>query len=347
MNNEFLRLNNDELKIDKTVNFYSAKHHKVKKVQSDSSRSAISLLIDEVYSAGDTAEFITKDVVVKPKLLDPVIFSFVFLLVIMAFSFVCSAVKDLMLILCLSVMLALFVPVSLLYFFSRLDVRGKLKFSNLIYYLLLGGVFYIAVEFIFNNTINQAGYNYFSTVSLRCLVELLGVFLISSLVVRNKFNRARTTSILITCAVSAGLAITKALYSNFSSMLVDVDVETNLGFFDYGMRIGAILNQEGFIGLSLENLLSTASMSSFLQPLIFMCVAIIFIDVLETEDWSITKRTISSIFTFLFCVTTYILMSIYTPFNVLSLLYRVLSMAFVLYLFARTLNSCIKSEKYE
>lgn len=347
MNNEYLRLNNNELKSDKSVSIYSAKHYKVKKAKSNSSKSVISLLIDEVYSAGETAELITKDIVQKPKILDGVIFSFVFLLVIMAVSFVCTAVKDLMLTLVLSVLFALFVPISLLYFFSCLDVRGKLKFSNLAYYIMLGGVFLISVEFVFNNTINKVVHNYFSIVVLKCLIELLGVILISFLLIRNKFNIARTTSILIACAVSSGFALTKALYSNFSSLLVDVDVETNLGFFDYGMRIGAILNQDGFIGLSIENLLSTAPTSSFLQPLIFILVSIIFIDVLETEDWSTTKRTFSSIFAFIFCATTYIFMSIYTSFNFLTLLYRVLSMAFVLYMFTRTLNSCIKFESYE
>ncbi len=347
MNNDYLRLNNDDLKSDNTVNIYSAKHSKSKTKEVSSSKSAISLLIDEIYSAGETAEFINNDAIEKPKVLGAIVFSFVFLLVIMAISFICSVVKDLMLVLCLCILFAFFVPVSILYFFYRLDVRGKLKFSSIAYYMLLGGAFLIGVEFIFNTNINQLVRGYFPNVVLRCLVELGGVLLISILIVRAKFNRARSTAILITCAVSAGFAITKGLYSNFLSMFVEVDVETNLGFFDYGMRLGAILNHDGFIGLSLENLLNEAPMTSFLQPMIFMFVAIIFIDVLETQDWSMTKRAISSIFAFIFCATTYILMSIQTSFNVLSLLYKTLSVIFVLYLFAKTVNSCIKSEKYE
>lgn len=347
MNNDYLRLNNSELKSDKSVNIYSAKHSKVKNVESNLSKSALSIIIDEVYSSGDSVEFINENTVEKPKILDSIIFSFVFLLVIIAITFVCTVTKDLILILCLSVLLAMFVPVSLLYFFYRLDVRGKLKFSSLIYYMLLGGVFLICIDFVFKTSMNQAFNDYLSNVSVRCLVELIGIFLISFFIVRGKFNRARTSAILITCAVSAGFALTKSLYGNFMSLFVDADVETNLGFFDYGMRLGAIINHEGFIGLSFDNLLSTASSLSFLQPMIFMFVAIIFIDVLETEDWSITKRAISSIFAFIFCATAYILTSVYTSFSVLSLLYKSLSIIFVLYLFVKTINDCIKSEKYK
>ncbi|MBE5744433.1 MAG: hypothetical protein E7358_07000 [Clostridiales bacterium] len=347
MDNNYLRLNNNELKTDKNVNIYSAKHSKIKDKEKKNSISAISMIIDEVYGVRDTAELIAKDAVEKPKILDAIIFSFVFLLFIMALTFVCNVVKDLLLLLTLCVIFALFIPISLVYFFYRLDVRGKLKFSSLFFYSLFGGAFLIFIEFTFNTMVNKAIHDYFSTVALRCLIELLGVFLISTLFIRNKFNRARTTSIMITCAVSAGFAFTKALFNNYTALLVDVDVETNLGFFEYGMRIGAILNQDGFIGLSLENLLSKSSLNSFLQPLIFMLVAIIFIDVFESEDWSITKRAVRSIFAFLFCATTYILMSIHTSFNILSMLYRALSVVFVLYLFIRTVNGCIKSENYE
>lgn len=347
MNNDYLRLNNSELKTDKSVNIYSAKFTKANKTQATSSKSAISLIVDEIYSLGDTTEFISKDIVEKPKVLGTIIFSFVFLLVIMAITFVCNLVKDLMLVFLLSVLLAFFVPISLLYFFYKLDARGKLKFSSLVYYAMLGGAFIVGVEFVFNSSVVTVIRDYFTVTALRCLVELLGVVLISVLLIRSKYNRARTTSILITCAVSAGFVIVKSLYSNFLSMLVEVDVETNLGFFEYGMRLGAILNQDGFIGLSLNRLLNSSSSSCFLLPITFIFVAIIFIDVLETEDWSITKKAISSIFAFIFCATSYILISIQTSFNVLSVLYKALSIAFVLYLFARTINNCIKSEKYE
>ena len=339
MNNDFLRLNNVTAQTDTSVNKYSVKSAQKKKTSRTDGNSALSLIIDEVYD-GDSG-LIYNERVQKPKIIDSIAFSFVYLVVIMAFMLLVEAKANLFLIYVLAIISAILVPVSLVYFFYRLDVRGRLKFSSIIYLVSVGFVVYVFIDFIFKRFVGETLSFYMYVITIRSAIELLSIVLISIFVIKNKSKCSRMTAILIACAVSSGFAVAEALSGNLSAMFVSVEVH------QLGSSVGAILNMNSFIQRSATNLLNQIADTAFLQPLMFVMLITILVKIFVNDEWSIRKRSVTIVFTFLFCAVTHALTNISTPFNVLSILYNVVSIAFTLYLFGKMLNNTIKAEKYE
>ena len=134
MNNEYLRLDNPDAKVDSTVNKYSAKTQVKRKAKKQELTSTIDLILEEVYESQNTTTLINQETVHKPKILDTIVFSFIFLIAIIFLGIVTRLSTSLLLTFILSVSSAFFIPVSFIYFFHRLDVRGKIKFYRRSYH---------------------------------------------------------------------------------------------------------------------------------------------------------------------------------------------------------------------
>ncbi len=339
MSKDFLRLKNHD-EHDSSVNKYSAKSHAKRKVNQRGENSAIGLLIDEVYDY-QSKSLISEEYVKKPKILDSIVFSFIYLAVLMLLLIFVSASTSIFSVFVLAIVSALFIPTSFVYFFYRLDARGKLRFSSVVYYFVFGFISFLIIKFAFDKIISLSTDFYFYAVTIKCIVELIVMITSSVLLVKTRANCSRTTAILITSAVASGYALAEALSNNLYAMLISVEVH------QFGSTVGALINVSSFVNASAENLISQLSTTSFLNSLLLVMLAVIITDIITTEDVPIGRRTITTLFTFLFCCMTYVLTKINTPFNTLAILYDALSLGCTLYLFARMINSCIREEKYE
>lgn len=341
MNNEYLRLDNPDAKVDSTVNKYSAKTQVKRKAKKQELTSTIDLILEEVYESQNTTTLINQETVHKPKILDTIVFSFIFLIAIIFLGIVTRLSTSLLLTFILSVSSAFFIPVSFIYFFHRLDVRGNIKFSTIVYCFTLGATAYLMIDYLFDKFVSETIHFYIYIVSVRCVIELLSIIILSILFIEGNAKRFKTSAILIACALSSGFVFAQSLSQNLSALLVKVDI------YRYGSSVGAILNLSESIKDSSENLLNVLPNTCFLEPLIFVTLSMILVDITANENWSLGKRTVTTLFTFLFCCLTYVLSAISTPFGILSVIYNVISLVFAILLFIRMVNSCVATERYE
>ncbi len=339
MDKDYLRVNSEKRLADSEVNEYSVKS-KAKKNKSFEKNSAIKLIFDEIYSKSKSFD-ISKGNIKKPMLLDSIIFSLILLVLGVVLCVVAYVLREFFLLQLLVFYFSFFVPVSLLYFFYRLDVNGGIKFSMLVYCILAGVATYIISELFFANFVSETMHSYHSNVAFRCLFELLSIALICFFVIRGMQSVSGTTSLLIACAVASGFSFTKCLSENFTALLINVSVSPG------GEAVGAILNIEEFIKTSSRKIISSVATISVYRPFVFIALSVIIAKILNNDGWSLGKKTITTFFTFLFCCVTYILSSLKTSFNTLAILYNLISILFTGFLFFSAINDCIKSEKYE
>lgn len=339
MDKDYLRLNCESRIEDNEVNEYSVKVA-LKKKKTEENNSTLQLIFDEIYNKGNSIA-VSGANPNKPKLLDAIAFSvimFLFSVVLAVFTYF---MRELFLLQLLVICSAVIVPISILYFFYRLDVRGNVRFSTLVYSVIVGVVIFCATELVFDRFVSQAYEWYYSVVAIRCLVELLLVSVICYLIIGNMRNKSATTPLLIACAVAVGFAFSKSLSQNFSSLLTNVNVSPS------GETVGAIVNVEDYIKNSTKNLIALFATVSVYRPFMFIALSIIIVRILTNEVSSAGKRTATSFFTFLFCSVTYILSSLQTPFNFLTFFYNLISIVFTGYLFINAINSCIKTTAYD
>ncbi len=332
MNNDFLRFSNQQLQNDEGVVNYCAKKEPKKKERQTSGDTALKIILDEIYSYDKTVHLSTQDSADVPKLLAPIIASGVFFLFCVLATVIAYFSAEFFTLPIVMVTYSAFVPISLLYFFYRLSASKKLKFSTIMISVVLGSLVYTTVELIFSNAVDETMHDYHSFVAGRCLLELFLVYVLSFSLIKSCKAENMATSLLIACSVASGYSIARALSENFYTLLINVEVENGAN------TVGAIINLKNFIQTSVVSLLKSFSITSIFKPCIFICLSIVSMSVLRADF----KSTVTAVFTFLFCVTTYVLTSIQTPFNVLTVLYNLISVVFTLYLFINTVNACLK-----
>lgn len=332
MNNDFLRFSNKELNCDDGVVKYSKDSEIKIKKKSAKNNTALKIIINEISDYNKSVNLTSESSNATPKLLGSLIFSaclFLTCCVVSAIAYLSSKFFTLpILIFCFSI----FVPASFFFFFYKLNCNKKVNVSVLLIAILLGAMIFILVELVFSKNVSEALQKYHYVVAVKCLIELLSIFLISLLIIRTCKISEISTRLLIACAVASGYSFVSSLSQNFYSLLITVNVG---GSSD---AVGAIINLKSLVNESIVNVVKTAPIFSIFKPCMFISVAIILVKTINLD----LKSTIISVFTFIFCLSTYVLTSLQTPFNVLSVVYNVFSVLLVGYLLVKTVNACIK-----
>ncbi len=340
MSKDLLRLKSANSKTDLSVNKYSAKENVKRKVHTRADNSTISLIVDEIYDSQSSA-LVREEQVKKPKIIECISFVFAYVIGLIVLFVLTATINNLFAVFVLAIVSALFVPLAFLYFFYKIDARGKLKFSTIAYCVWLGFLLFILIDFTFDKLLTFTMSFQFYVVTVRCIVELITIISISVIIAKSRAKYCRTSTILIGVSVSSGFALAEALGNNLNAMLIGVEV------YQFGSTVGAIINVPSYIEVSATNLMAQVSVTSFVNTLLIIMLAVITTDIITDANWSFGKRTITAIFTFLFCWITYVLTKVNTPFSALATLYDVISLGVTLYLFGRMVNSCIREEKYE
>lgn len=339
MNNEYLRLNGKDRQTDKNVVEYSVSASKKKILKSASGEnSAINLIIDEINSVEAQENVLLTQAVKKPKLIDAIIFSFASFVIVCLLILLNYFIKDFFLLNLITITFSVILPISVTYFFYRLDVRGNVKFSNIMYYFIAGVTLFIAQNLIFNKGVNQAFQGYYFAVSIKSIIELLLIIVVAWLFIKSKGNVAKSTAFLVVCAVASGFTVAKNLSDNFNSLLINVN-------FDLG-SVGAVINIKELVDKSFNNLISQAMMGSLFNTFMLISLAIIIIDLVCDYNLSKGRKIISLFFTFLLCCSVYVLIMIKPPFDFLLISYKIIATTFTIYLLIKAVNDYVNSEIY-
>lgn len=339
MDNEYLRLLNEERLKDNEIIEYSVKKNIAKK-KAPHNNTAISLIFDEIYNKTNTLS-LSQTSTKMPKLLDSIVFSLVVFLIGVLLGVLTYIVRDFFLLELLIVYISIFMPLSFIYFFYRLDVKGSTKFSTLVYCVSVGVAIFIMSELLFESLIKGEIKSYHSNVAIRCLFEFLSISIVCFFMIKGMRKVSGATTLLIACAVAAGFSFSRSLSENFTSLLINVSVSPS------GESVGAILNIQTFIRTSAKNVITLFPSNSVYKPFIFISLSIIIVKISNNDVFSRKKKIITSILTLAFCFITYILSSLQTPFSVLTILYNLISLIFTAYLFINAINDCLSSEKYD
>ena len=339
MDNEYLRLLSEERQNDNEVINYSVKKNATKK-KPNQNNTAISLIFDEIYNKTNTFS-LNEASAKKPKLLDSIVFSSILLLIGVLLGVLTYILREFFLLELLVVYFSIFMPLSFMYFFYRLDVKGHTKFSTLVYCVSVGIAIFIISELLFKSLIKGEIKLYHSNVAMRCLFEFLSISLVCFFIIKSMKKVSGATTLLIACAVAAGFSFSRSLSENFTSLLINVSVSPS------GESVGAILNIESFIKTSAKNVIASFASNSVYKPFIFTSLSIIIVKISNNDVFTHKKKFITSILTLAFCYITYILSSLQTPFSVLTILYNLISLIFTAYLFINAINDCLNSEKYD
>ena len=336
MNNEYLRLDCEERFVDSSVNEYSVKTPVKKAVEKN---TALKLILDEIYSKCNSVNI--SETAKKPKLLDAIVFSSILLLFALLLSVVTYYSRVFTMLELTVCCYSAIMPTSIIYLIYKLDVTGKVKFSTIIYCVFVGVAVFVLVEIIFSKLISQALRDYHAYVAVMCLIEMLSVVGVAYLIMCSMNKLSNTTLLIISCAVAVGFSLSNALADNFYLLLTNV---TQLGA---GEAVGVIIYDEEYVKFSMNNLISSFSTVSIYRPFVFIALTVIIFRSLTKSFSKKGKKVVNVLFTILFCLVTYILSSLKTPFDILTVLYNLIAIIFTVYLFITAINDCIKSEKYE
>ena len=182
MDNEYLRLVSEERLNDNEIIEYSVKKNLPKK-KTHHNNTAISLIFDEIYNRS-SAFSLDQASPKKPKLLDSIVFSSIILLIGVLLGVLSYIVREFFLLELLIFYLSMFMPLSFMYFFYRLDVKGNTKFSTLVYCVSVGIAIFIISELLFESLIKGEIKSYHSNVAIRCLFEFLSISIVCFFIIK-------------------------------------------------------------------------------------------------------------------------------------------------------------------
>ncbi|MBR6737786.1 MAG: hypothetical protein IKL82_05440 [Clostridia bacterium] len=342
MNNEYLRVSNDSAKNDKTVNKYSAgsKKSTVKKHASDE-RRAVDFIIEELNETGGGIVAEKTILAPRPKLMDSVFFAIILTLfgVLLA---VASVFLNKMYLLELAVcVIGTSLPLIFMYFIFSLETREKYSFSSISLFLFVGVSDFVLCSLISETLLEPFFNSSIGITTVRSIIELTITMLSCLIVVKYRRPKSVMSIILIATVISGGYAMARGISDNFSELFISVNVGVT------NETVGAIINVKDFIAKSATSLLEGIVKNSVYKPCLFMSLVIIITEIFQNDFLTKKDRVLNSIFITLFCIVTYVLSNIESPFIYLNVIYNGISIFITAMLLYNAVNSAIRAENYE
>ena len=133
----------------------------------------------------------------------------------------------------------------------------------------------------------------------------------------------------------------RGISDNFSELFISVNVGVT------NETVGAIINVKDFIAKSATSLLEGIVKNSVYKPCLFMSLVIIITEIFQNDFLTKKDRVLNSIFITLFCIVTYVLSNIESPFIYLNVIYNGISIFITAMLLYNAVNSAIRAENYE
>ena len=342
MGNEFLRLENKS-NLDDTVSTVSFGEKPLKKNDGETN-TLLNFFRSERVDFNEKLVLEDKVPVEKPKLYECVSLLIELIIISALLIYFCLSVNNLFFSVILIVFTGMILPISMVFFFYKLNTRWKIPTTLLINLFIVGLCAYLIVDVVLDRfilyTLNYANI----VVPIKNTVEIGIVILIIGFVVKYVKKYNVFSVLLIACIVSAGFSAGKSMVEMFEVMFVRVQV-TNGGITS---AVGAIINSDESVRISIKTLLHNLLNISVFKPAIFISLAVIngFVIRYLLFRKNNEKSPLSLIFLFFFTIILMAFSSINSSILFLQVIYTAVCVITTAYALYQVVEHSIKNENY-
>ena len=207
----------------------------------------------------------------KPKLYEPLML-FIELITISALLIYFSlSVNNVFFAVVLIAFTGLIIPISMVFFFYRLNTRWKIKTSLIAQLFAIGVGAYLILNVVFDKLIKYSN-NYVNLVMpIKSVVEISVILLIVGFAVKGIKRYNVMSVLLISCIVSAGFSASKSMVEMFETLFIRVQISNN----GITSAVGAIINSPESVKISIKTLLRSLLNISVFKSAIFISLTVI------------------------------------------------------------------------
>ncbi len=342
MSNDILRHKNKST-VDNSVSVASFGDKKVRTTE-EKSNSLLSFFRSERIGFNEKLALEDAVPVEKPKLYEPMSLFIELIAISALLIYFCISVNNVFMTVVLMCLSSLIIPVTMVFFFYRLNTRWKMKTSLIVQLASLGVGSSLVLDVVFDKLINYS-FNYANWVlPVRNVVDICIVLLIVGFVLKGIKQYSVMSVLLVASIISAGFSASKSMLQLFEVMFVRVQV-TNNGITT---AVGAIINTPESVKISITALLHNLLNISIFKPTIFISLTVINGFVLRHIFFrkSGEKYPLGTVFLFCFTLIITAFSSIVSSIKFLQVLYTIICVVATGYALYQVVEQSIKQENY-
>ncbi len=345
MDNEFLRYENNPNLKSKEVSFTSFNKKNNQESNKKHANSLWSFINEEEISFNKKILLEESAPVEKPKLGEAVnLFIVVLLLNVLLVNF-CSLTNNIFFLFILIFLSSVTIPISIMFFFYKLNTRSKISVINVIKFLGIGAFAFLIMGGVLDKAlITNLNYNYI-VLSIKNCIEFLTVLIIVWLSIKSIKCQDIMTIMYIASIISGGYAMAKCMVELVEIVFIRVQI-TNNGVVS---AVGAIINNSDSVKISIkaliDNILYIAMYKTSLFILIMVISSFAIRNLMFRNENNLSAITLWLLIVFSVSINAFSLLNPSIKF--LKILYMIFSISITSYLFLNVIDSSIKMENYK
>lgn len=343
MENDILRVENFK-DADESVNSSHFKNNKNITSLKASKNSIMKLIYDEKVDFKSHAIENSK-LAPKPKLFSSIILALSLFVANLILAVTCFVTKEISFAVACAVLFSITVPLSLTYFFYRLDTRSNFSFLNVLKTFAVGALAFGVLEIAFKKLIPSTLQFNNLVVIAKSLIDMAVVLIITILFYKQGKKTGAITLMFIACTVASGFSTFKSFLTTFDSLFIKVQI-----FDGQSMSVGAIINTGEWANRSMTALFKTLFYHGFYTPLMFTMLNVIIgfsLNYYFNKTARESENGTSNLFVIIICILINALISVGTSIRFFEIVYNVCAVLFTAYMIYEVLDYSIKNEKYE
>lgn len=345
MDNEFLRYKNKPNFKSEDVSYASFGKNDNKNLKVKTADSLLSFLKEENVTNNENVLLEESAPIEKPKLGDAVNLFINLLVINVLLVYFCSLLNNILFVFTLVFLSSITIPISMIYFFYKLNTRSKINVLTVIKLLAVGALIF----FIFGNVLDRAlitnvNYNYIVT-SIKSGLEFITVLLVCWLAVKNLKYKDIMSVMYVVSVVSGGYVMARSMVELVEIVFIRVQITDN----GVVSAVGAIINNSESVKLSIEALIKNIPYLAVYKSALFMSIMVISgfaLKHLMFKNYNyLTPLNLWLVMAFSLIVNAF---SLLTP-SIMFLrgLYIIFSILITLYVLFRVIDYSIKTENYK
>ncbi len=342
MDNDILRVENFK-DADKSVNSSHFKNDTDNNLINAKKTSLSTLVKNEFkdnYSLANNAIIMP-----KPKIFTTILLAFSLALLIVALALFCNKTKDILYAVVLAIICSLTIPLSLIFFFSKLDSKSNFSLLSILKMFGFGALAYCLLDALYNYFIEITNFSGYLITFARCIIDMLAIIIMTTLFYAQNKKTGAMTLMLIACTVASGFSAFKSFSTMFNSLFIKIQI-----FDGQSLSVAAIVNTGNWATRSISALFKTIGYYGLYQPLIFVSLNVIIAFSLNyyfNKKTRASENRTSNLLIIITCLLINALISVSTSIIFFEIIYNACAILFTAYMFYEVLEIAIKNEKYK
>ena len=306
--------------------------------------SLISFFTDEKKAVQEKLALEDSKPVQKPKLGGSTTIFIELLVITILLLYFCISVNNVFFMSVLIFIASAIMPITMVYFFNKLNTRGRLRLSTVIRLLATGVITYLILDFLFDKFfLDSSNYAYIFT-SIRSIVELVVILFIVGFTLKALKQHNIMTVLYIASILSAGFALSRSLVEMFEVMFIRIQISQN-GVIS---AVGAIINSTESAKYSIDALIENIFYIGFFKPFVFISLTVINGFALRFLFYNKNgeQNPFGLIVLLVFSLVTIGFSSLTSSINFLQILYTVCTIIVTGFALYHVIENSIKTENY-